>query len=65
MLTKTAMKRWPTSPGEMLFEEFLKPAGITQIGLAEKMVPHDCVSKWSGMTNFEKSSSKLLPNAVV
>lgn len=37
MLTKTAMKRRPTSPGEMLLEEFLKPAGITQVALAEKM----------------------------
>ena len=37
MLTRTAMKRRPTSPGEMLLEEFLKPAGITQVALAEKM----------------------------
>ncbi len=37
MLTRTAMKRRPTSPGEMLLEEFLKPAGSTQVALAEKM----------------------------
>jgi addiction module HigA family antidote len=37
MLTKAKMKRRPTSPGEMLLEEFLKPAGITQVALAEKM----------------------------
>jgi addiction module HigA family antidote len=37
MLTKVRMKRRPTSPGEMLLEEFLKPAGITQVALAERM----------------------------
>ena len=37
MLTKTRMKRRPTSPGEMLLEEFLKPAGLTQVALAERM----------------------------
>ncbi len=37
MLTKTRMKRRPTPPGEMLLEEFLKPAGITQVALAERM----------------------------
>src|SRR6266542_6665996 len=31
------MKRRPTPPGEMLLEEFLKPAGITQVALAAKM----------------------------
>jgi antitoxin HigA-1 len=29
--------RPPTSPGEILLEEFLKPKGITQTALAEKM----------------------------
>lgn len=29
--------RPPTRPGEILLEEFLKPAGMTQTGLAEKM----------------------------
>ena len=29
--------RAPTSPGEILLEEFLKPMGITQTALAEKM----------------------------
>ena len=29
--------RAPTAPGEMLLEEFLKPAGITQLALAKKM----------------------------
>jgi addiction module HigA family antidote len=37
MLTKARMKRRPTAPGEMLLEEFLKPAGITQVALAAKM----------------------------
>jgi hypothetical protein len=31
------MKRRPTTPGEMLVEEYLKPAGITQVALAAKM----------------------------
>jgi plasmid maintenance system antidote protein VapI len=31
------MKRRPTTPGEMLLEEYLKPAGITQVALAAKM----------------------------
>ncbi|HEU4382025.1 MAG TPA: HigA family addiction module antitoxin [Anaeromyxobacteraceae bacterium] len=31
------MKRRPTAPGEMLLEEFLKPAGLTQVALAAKM----------------------------
>lgn len=31
------MKRRPTPPGEMLLEEFLRPAGITQIELAACM----------------------------
>jgi addiction module HigA family antidote len=33
------MKRKPTSPGEILNEEFLKPLGITQTKLAEHI---DC-----------------------
>jgi len=37
MLTTATMKRRPTSPGEMLLEEFLKPAGVTQLALAKKM----------------------------
>lgn len=37
MLTTATMKRRPTHPGEMLLEEFLKPAGITQVALAAKM----------------------------
>ena len=37
MLTTATMKRRPTAPGEMLLEEFLKPAGITQLALAKKM----------------------------
>ncbi len=31
------MKRRPTTPGEMLLEEFLEPAGIAQVALAAKM----------------------------
>lgn len=38
MLTTATMKRRPTSPGEMLLEEYLRPAGITQVALAAKMV---------------------------
>ncbi len=37
MLTTATMKRRPTPPGEMLLQEFLKPAGITQVALAAKM----------------------------
>jgi len=29
--------RRPTSPGEILLEEFLKPLAMTQVALAEKM----------------------------
>lgn len=29
--------RKPTHPGEILLEEFLKPSGMTQLQLAEKM----------------------------
>jgi len=31
------LKRPPTSPGEMLREEFLRPAGLTQVGAARRM----------------------------
>ena len=31
------LKRPPTSPGEMLLEEFLRPAGLTQVEAARKM----------------------------
>jgi len=37
MLTTATMKRRPTLPGEMLLEEFLRPAGITQVELAARM----------------------------
>jgi addiction module HigA family antidote len=37
VLTTAKMKRRPTPPGEMLLEEYLKPAGITQVALAAKM----------------------------
>jgi antitoxin HigA-1 len=37
MLTTATMKRRPTPPGEMLLEEYLKPAGVTQVALAAKM----------------------------
>jgi addiction module HigA family antidote len=29
--------RIPTHPGEILLEEFLKPLGLTQVGLAEHL----------------------------
>ena len=31
------LKRPPTAPGEMLLEEFLKPAGFTQVEAARRM----------------------------
>ena len=31
------LKRPPTSPGEMLLEEFLRPAGLTQVEAARRM----------------------------
>lgn len=31
------MQRKPTSPGEILFEEFLKPLGISQVELAKHL----------------------------
>ena len=31
------LKRPPTAPGEMLLEEFLKPAGMTQVAAARRM----------------------------
>ncbi len=31
------LKRAPTHPGEMLLEEFLKPAGLTQVEAARRM----------------------------
>jgi addiction module HigA family antidote len=37
MLTTATMKRRPTPPGEMLLEEYLKPARMTQVALAAKM----------------------------
>lgn len=32
-----ALKRSPTHPGEMLLEEFLKPAALTQVEAARRM----------------------------
>ena len=31
------LKRRPTAPGEMLLEEFLRPAGLTQVDAARQM----------------------------
>ena len=31
------LKRAPTAPGEMLLEEFLRPAGLTQVEAARRM----------------------------
>lgn len=31
------LKRPPTSPGEMLLEEFLRPAGLSQVDAARRM----------------------------
>ena len=38
--------RAPTSPGEMLLKEFLKPLGMTQVELAERIrVPYARVNE--------------------
>ena len=37
VFTMLPRNRPPTSPGEILLEEFLKPLGMTQLALAEKM----------------------------
>ena len=37
MTTTTRRRRPPTSPGEILAEEFLKPLGITQKRLADHL----------------------------
>src|SRR5574337_1692234 len=53
MLTTATMKRRPTPPGEMLLEEFLKPAGITQVALAAKMgVP---IQRVNGITSGRRA----------
>jgi len=36
-MTRLPSNRPPTHPGEMLLEEFLKPLGMTQVELAEKI----------------------------
>lgn len=36
-MVRTPTERPPTHPGEMLFEEFLKPMGITQKELARAL----------------------------
>ncbi len=36
-MTRLPKNRPPTHPGEMLLEEFLKPLGMTQVELAEKI----------------------------
>jgi len=39
--TRIPKNRAPTSPGEMLLEEFLKPLGMTQVELADRIrVPY-------------------------
>lgn len=47
------MKNKPTSPGEILFEEFLKPLGMTQKELAYHL---DCDYKVVNRIINEKSS---------
>ena len=37
MLTSATMKRRPTTPGEMLLEEFLRPAGKSQATFAREV----------------------------
>lgn len=45
MVQPIPMQRRPTSPGEMLREEFLIPMGLSQTALAEKMgVTIQCVN---------------------
>lgn len=36
-MTRLPKNRPPTHPGEMLLEEFLKPLGMTQVDLAERL----------------------------
>ena len=36
-MTRLPSNRPPTHPGEMLLEEFLRPLGMTQVELAEKI----------------------------
>lgn len=39
--------RCPTHPGEMLYEEFLQPMGITQQQLADSIhVPYNGLMSW-------------------
>jgi antitoxin HigA-1 len=46
MMNTRCKNRAPTSPGEMLLEEFLKPLGMTQVELAERIrVPYVRVNK--------------------
>lgn len=45
-MVRVPTHRPPTHPGEMLLEEFLKPMGITQSELAEKIhVPYQRVNE--------------------
>ena len=45
-MVRVPTHRSPTHPGEMLLEEFLKPMGITQSELAEKIhVPYQRVNE--------------------
>ena len=50
------MKRKPTSPGEILNEEFLKPLGITQKQLAEHLGCDYKVIKKHNQLDFKVSS---------
>jgi addiction module HigA family antidote len=46
-------KRQPSTPGEILKEEFLEPLGMTQLELAEKMdVP---IQRVNGIVNGRRS----------
>ena len=45
-MVRVPSHRAPTHPGEMLIEEFLKPMGITQSELAEKIhVPYQRINE--------------------
>jgi antitoxin HigA-1 len=59
-------KRQPTHPGEILLEEFLKPKGMTQVELAQKIgVPVQRVNTLiNGKRACTAETAVLLSNAL-
>ena len=58
--------RRPTSPGEMLVEEFLAPTGMTAEDLAKKMgvPPQRVLAIVSGEQRVDADSARLLAEAL-